>query len=136
MHVNQNYQQLQFLWKNCMILQVILTWVTDIQLIILVHRKRNLLLPCSWISFSAFATVDGKLLLCVTVQKRGYMDLQGTSREDIMSCCYGTTLQKDPTCTMACSWTSTDPSTFLIRGKNYLQDRQKVWIVNKKDATV
>ncbi|XP_044481652.1 protein ENHANCED DISEASE RESISTANCE 2 isoform X2 [Mangifera indica] len=72
------------------------------------------------------AAVFVKKLHDLAVQKRGYMDLQGTSREDIMSCCYGTTLQKDPTCTMACSWTSTDPSTFLIRGKNYLQDRQKV----------
>ncbi|KAJ4726054.1 protein ENHANCED DISEASE RESISTANCE 2-like [Melia azedarach] len=62
----------------------------------------------------------------LAVQKRGYVDLQGISREDNISCCYGTTLQKDPTCTLPCSWTSTDPSTFLIRGKNYLQDRQKV----------
>ncbi|KAH9660739.1 Pleckstrin (PH) and lipid-binding START domains-containing protein [Citrus sinensis] len=62
----------------------------------------------------------------LAVQKRGYVDLQGTAKEDNFSCCYGTTLQKDPTCTLPCSWTSTDPSTFLIRGKNYLQDRQKV----------
>lgn len=62
----------------------------------------------------------------LAVQKRGYVDLQGTAREDNFSCCYGITLQKDPTCTLPCSWTSTDPSTFLIRGKNYLQDRQKV----------
>ncbi|KAJ0021532.1 hypothetical protein Pint_32153 [Pistacia integerrima] len=67
-----------------------------------------------------------KKLHDLAVQTRGYMDLQGMSREDSMSCCYGTTLQKDPTCTMPCSWTSTDPSAFLIRGKNYLQDRQKV----------
>ncbi|KAH9700567.1 Pleckstrin (PH) and lipid-binding START domains-containing protein [Citrus sinensis] len=62
----------------------------------------------------------------LAVQKRGYVDLQGTAKEDNFSCCYGTTLQKDPTCTLPCSWTSTDPSTFLIRGKNYLQDRHKV----------
>ncbi|KAL5832882.1 hypothetical protein ACOSQ3_016556 [Xanthoceras sorbifolium] len=67
-----------------------------------------------------------KKLHDLAVQKRGYMDLQGMAREDNTSCCYGATLPKDPTCTLACSWMSADPSTFLIRGKTYLQDSQKV----------
>ncbi|KAK2643373.1 hypothetical protein Ddye_025136 [Dipteronia dyeriana] len=67
-----------------------------------------------------------KKLHDLAVHKRGYMDLQGMAREDSTSCCYGTTLLKDPTCTSACSWTSADPSTFLIRGKTYLHDSQKV----------
>lgn len=54
------------------------------------------------------------------------MDLQEVAREDRIPCCYGATLPKDPTCNLACSWTEADPSTFLIRGKNYLEDHQKV----------
>ncbi|XP_057955414.1 protein ENHANCED DISEASE RESISTANCE 2 isoform X2 [Malania oleifera] len=67
-----------------------------------------------------------KRLHDLAVQKRGYMDLQELAREDGIPCCYGTTLPKDPTCTLACSWTEADPSTFLIRGKNYLEDHQKI----------
>ena len=61
------------------------------------------------------------------VQKKGYMDLQELAREDSISCSYGATLQKDPSCTLPCSWTTADPSSFLVRGENYLQDRQKVF---------
>ncbi|RYQ97686.1 hypothetical protein Ahy_B08g093764 isoform C [Arachis hypogaea] len=39
---------------------------------------------------------------------------------------YGSTLPKDFSCTLPCSWAEPDPSTFLIRGANYLEDRQKV----------
>ncbi|PRQ33532.1 putative protein ENHANCED DISEASE RESISTANCE 2, PH domain, START [Rosa chinensis] len=67
-----------------------------------------------------------KRLHDLTVQKRGYVDLQEMTREDSMSCNYGFTLPKDSTCSLACSWTETDPSTFLIRGKSYLEDRKKV----------
>ncbi|KAK6926784.1 Pleckstrin homology domain, partial [Dillenia turbinata] len=62
----------------------------------------------------------------LAVQKKGYIDLQDMAREDGVCCCYGTTLPKDPTCTLPCSWTAADPSTFLIRSKSYLQDRQKI----------
>ncbi|XP_030447897.1 protein ENHANCED DISEASE RESISTANCE 2-like [Syzygium oleosum] len=62
----------------------------------------------------------------LAVQKRGYVDLQEMVTEDIVSCCYGTTLPKDPTCMLTSSWTEADPSTFLMRGKNYLKDHQKV----------
>lgn len=48
------------------------------------------------------------------------------SREDSLLCKYGYTLPKDSTCNSLCSWTATDPSTFLIRGKTYLDDRKKV----------
>lgn len=54
------------------------------------------------------------------------MDLLEAAREDSMSCKFGATLPKDPSCTLLCSWTTTDPSTFLIRGNNYLEDHQKV----------
>lgn len=121
-HDIQRYQQLLGLSENCTILQVNSIWAifccnlefACVIAVCVTHLFRHLL------------TIDVKRLLCMTVQKRGYVDLQGTAKEDNFSCCYGTTLQKDPTCTLPCSWTSTDPSTFLIRGKNYLQDRQKV----------
>ncbi|BBG97811.1 Pleckstrin homology and lipid-binding START domains-containing protein [Prunus dulcis] len=58
--------------------------------------------------------------------KKGYMDLQEVSREENISCSYGATLQKDPSCALPCSWGSADPSSFLIRGPSYLQDRQKI----------
>eukprot|EP00268_Persea_americana_P068290 TRINITY_DN9495_c1_g2_i1.p1 TRINITY_DN9495_c1_g2~~TRINITY_DN9495_c1_g2_i1.p1 ORF type:complete len:242 (-),score=44.22 TRINITY_DN9495_c1_g2_i1:344-1069(-) len=46
--------------------------------------------------------------------------------EDSVPCRYGTTLPKDPSCTLPCSWTTSDPSTYLIRGENYLHNHQKV----------
>ncbi|XP_057783687.1 protein ENHANCED DISEASE RESISTANCE 2-like [Salvia miltiorrhiza] len=48
------------------------------------------------------------------------------AREDSLSSKYGYTLPKDPTCNLLCSWTATDPSTYLIRGKTYLDDRKKI----------
>ncbi|XP_010557338.1 PREDICTED: protein ENHANCED DISEASE RESISTANCE 2-like isoform X2 [Tarenaya hassleriana] len=68
-----------------------------------------------------------KKLHDLAVQKRGYVDLHEMTREESSTpCCYGTTLPNDPTCNVPCSWTETDPSTFLIRGKTYLEDRKKV----------
>lgn len=67
-----------------------------------------------------------KKLHDLAVQKRGYMDLQELARDDSVSCSYGATLPKDPSCNLACSWTTADPSTFLIRGDQYLTDHQKV----------
>ncbi|XP_062171454.1 protein ENHANCED DISEASE RESISTANCE 2 [Alnus glutinosa] len=72
------------------------------------------------------ATGFVKRLHDLAVQKKGYMDLQEMVREDCITCCDGTTLPKDPTCPLACSWTAADPSTFLIRGENYLEDHKKV----------
>ncbi|GLU11822.1 hypothetical protein SLE2022_285420 [Rubroshorea leprosula] len=72
------------------------------------------------------AAVFVKKLHDLAVQKRGYVDLQEMTREDGVSFCYGNTLPKDPTCSLPCSWTTTDPATFLIRGKSYLEDRKKV----------
>uniref|UniRef100_A0A6N2L728 START domain-containing protein n=1 Tax=Salix viminalis TaxID=40686 RepID=A0A6N2L728_SALVM len=66
-----------------------------------------------------------KKLHDLAVQKRGYMDLQEMVREDNISCCYGTTLPKDLTFTLPSSWATADPSSFLIRGKNYLDDQKK-----------
>nr|XP_011469654.1 PREDICTED: protein ENHANCED DISEASE RESISTANCE 2-like [Fragaria vesca subsp. vesca] len=60
------------------------------------------------------------------VQKKGYVDLQEVAKEDNMSCSYGSTLQKDPNCAFPCSWGAADPSSFLIRGPNYLRDHEKI----------
>ncbi|KAA8539305.1 hypothetical protein F0562_025997 [Nyssa sinensis] len=67
-----------------------------------------------------------KKLQNLAVQRKGYVDLQEVAWEDNVSCRYGATLPKDPNCTLPCSWTAADPSTFLIRGDNYLEDHQKV----------
>uniref|UniRef100_A0A5B7ALN1 Protein ENHANCED DISEASE RESISTANCE 2-like n=1 Tax=Davidia involucrata TaxID=16924 RepID=A0A5B7ALN1_DAVIN len=67
-----------------------------------------------------------KKLHDLAVQKKGYMDLQEVAWEENVSCCYGDTLPKDPSCTLPCSWTTADPSEFLIRGDNYLEDHQKI----------
>ncbi|KAL3819966.1 hypothetical protein ACJIZ3_005871 [Penstemon smallii] len=67
-----------------------------------------------------------KKLHDLAVHKKGYMDLQEISREESVSCYYGATLAKDSTFNMPCSWASADPSSFLIRGDNYLQDHQKI----------
>lgn len=62
----------------------------------------------------------------VAVQKKGYVDLQEIAWEDNVLNCYGATLPKDPSHNMPCSWAPGDPSSFLIRGSNYLEDHQKV----------
>lgn len=62
----------------------------------------------------------------IAVHKRGYCELEEASNRDLMACSYGNTLPKDANCSMASSWAMADPSTFLIRGKTYLHDRQKV----------
>lgn len=54
------------------------------------------------------------------------MDLQEVGMDEKTTFFYGATLQKDPNLTLPCSWATADPSTFLIRGENYLQDQQKV----------
>ncbi|XP_073002690.1 protein ENHANCED DISEASE RESISTANCE 2-like isoform X2 [Typha latifolia] len=72
------------------------------------------------------ATAFVKRLHELAVQKRGYIDLQEIAAEDITTCCFGTTLPKDPSCNMTCSWAMADPSTFLIRSESYLRDHQKI----------
>ncbi|XP_076921246.1 protein ENHANCED DISEASE RESISTANCE 2-like isoform X2 [Bidens hawaiensis] len=61
------------------------------------------------------------------VQKKGYKDLQDMLWESNPSSSYyyGSTFAKDSNCNLPCSWASTDPSTFLIRGDNYLNDQRK-----------
>lgn len=54
------------------------------------------------------------------------MDLQDLVREYGAPCSYGATLQKDPSCSLPCSWAAADPSSFLIRGESYLEDHKKV----------
>ncbi|GFP82850.1 protein enhanced disease resistance 2 [Phtheirospermum japonicum] len=67
-----------------------------------------------------------KKLHDLAVPKKGYMDLQEISREEKVSFSYGSTLPKDSTFNMPCSWSAADPSLFLIRGDNYLTDNLKV----------
>lgn len=80
---------------------------------------------CNTVLKKNWLWADSKLLL-VAVQRKGYMDLKQVAFEDSMSCCYGLTLDKDPNCTLDCSWAEADPSTFLIRGDDYLVNHQKV----------
>ncbi|CAA7390460.1 unnamed protein product [Spirodela intermedia] len=72
------------------------------------------------------AAVFVKKLHDLATQKRGYVDLQEATPGDSVSYNYGATLPKDPSCNLSCSWTSADPTTFLIRGETYLQDRIKI----------
>ncbi|CAL5322331.1 unnamed protein product [Camellia sinensis] len=67
-----------------------------------------------------------KKLHGLAVPKKGYMDLQEANWEENVSCYHGATLAKDPSCNLPCSWTTGDPSLFLIRGETYLQDNQKI----------
>uniref|UniRef100_M1C950 Pleckstrin homology (PH) domain-containing protein / lipid-binding START domain-containing protein n=1 Tax=Solanum tuberosum TaxID=4113 RepID=M1C950_SOLTU len=67
-----------------------------------------------------------KKLHDLAVHKRGYVDLHEKAKEDALLCHYGSTLPKDPTFNLPCSWAQTDPSTFLIRGETYLEDRKKI----------
>ncbi|KAK4430914.1 protein ENHANCED DISEASE RESISTANCE 2-like [Sesamum alatum] len=67
-----------------------------------------------------------KKLHGLAAQKKGYVDLHGISWEESVSSCYGSTLPKDTTFNMPCSWAASDPSSFLIRGANYLDDHQKI----------
>ncbi|KAA3453405.1 Homeobox-leucine zipper ATHB-14-like protein [Gossypium australe] len=64
----------------------------------------------------------------LATQKKGYMNLQEVATEDTKLYCYGNSLRKDPTATLPSSWSPGNPSLFLIRGQNYLQDKQKVLI--------
>uniref|UniRef100_A0A803M7T3 PH domain-containing protein n=1 Tax=Chenopodium quinoa TaxID=63459 RepID=A0A803M7T3_CHEQI len=72
------------------------------------------------------AAVFAKKLHELAVHKKGYVDLVEMAAKDGTSCCYGATLDNDPTCTIASSWTTAEPSTFLIRGKTYLKDSKKI----------
>ncbi|PPD79666.1 hypothetical protein GOBAR_DD23404 [Gossypium barbadense] len=61
----------------------------------------------------------------LATQKKGYMNLQEVATEDTKLYCYGNSLRKDPTATLPSSWSPGNPFLFLIRGQNYLQDKQK-----------
>ncbi|XP_052884877.1 protein ENHANCED DISEASE RESISTANCE 2-like isoform X1 [Gossypium arboreum] len=62
----------------------------------------------------------------LATQKKGYMNLQEVATEDTKLYCYGNSLRKDLTATLPSSWSPGNPSLFLIRGRNYLQDKQKI----------
>ncbi|XP_047317928.1 protein ENHANCED DISEASE RESISTANCE 2 isoform X2 [Impatiens glandulifera] len=67
-----------------------------------------------------------KKLHDLAVLKRGYVDLLEMAKDDCVSWYYGSTLPKDQSCNLLCSWMEADPSTFLIRGDTYLEDHKKV----------
>lgn len=67
-----------------------------------------------------------KKLQNLAVQKKGYMELPDLSGEERESDGYGSTLSKDSSFSMPCSWAAADPSSFLIRGDNYLRDNRKI----------
>nr|GMC48457.1 protein ENHANCED DISEASE RESISTANCE 2-like [Ipomoea batatas] len=62
----------------------------------------------------------------LSVQKKGYVDLQEVDSEESEPCCYGGTLQRDSNYSTPCSWARGDPSSFLIRGKKYPKDHEKI----------
>ncbi|XP_019194121.1 PREDICTED: protein ENHANCED DISEASE RESISTANCE 2-like isoform X2 [Ipomoea nil] len=62
----------------------------------------------------------------LAVQKKGYVDLQEVDSEESEPCCYGGTLQQDSNYSTPCSWAGGDPSSFLIRGKKYKKDHEKI----------
>ncbi|KAL8231954.1 hypothetical protein R6Q57_001732 [Mikania cordata] len=67
-----------------------------------------------------------KILHDLAVQKMGFKDVEKVlSESGSSSYYYGSTFPKDSTCNLPCSWASSDPSLFFIRGKNYLKDHQK-----------
>ncbi|MED6120802.1 hypothetical protein PIB30_024369 [Stylosanthes scabra] len=66
-----------------------------------------------------------KKLQELAVQKKGYMEIQDIALETDEPA-FGTTLPKDSTCELPCSWAESDPSLYLIRGPTYLTDNQKV----------
>ncbi|KAG5610658.1 hypothetical protein H5410_021939 [Solanum commersonii] len=68
-----------------------------------------------------------KKLHDLTIQKKGYMDLQEMARDqECVSFCYGETLQKDQSFGMPYSWAAADPSSFFIRADSYLANQEKV----------
>lgn len=70
---------------------------------------------------------DAPEFFYMAVQKKGYTDLQEAPKDDPMPWSCGSSLQKDASCTLPCSWSAADPSSFLIRGENYLKDHRKVF---------
>ncbi|KAL9258302.1 ENHANCED DISEASE RESISTANCE 2-like protein [Drosera capensis] len=77
---------------------------------------------------SKFSTAAGlvRKLHDLAVQKKGYVDLQEMEKEDKPLTCYGAMLPRDPSCNLISSCSEAEPLTFLIRGKTYLEDHQKV----------
>ena len=66
-----------------------------------------------------------KKLHALSAQKKGYVELQHIDRTDTISLSYGSTLLRDMTHNTPCTWSSSDPCLFLVRGENYLKDNQK-----------
>ncbi|XP_065870096.1 protein ENHANCED DISEASE RESISTANCE 2-like isoform X2 [Euphorbia lathyris] len=64
----------------------------------------------------------------LAVHKKGSgVEFQELSKgSDNIALSYGATLQRDPSHTSPCTWSSAGPSSFLIRGQNYLNDNEKI----------
>lgn len=73
-----------------------------------------------------------KKLHVLAAQKKGYIELQNVDWDASTSQCFGSTLLRDLTHNTPCTWSSSDPSLFLVRGENYLKDNQK----NKAKGTM
>ncbi|WOL15950.1 protein ENHANCED DISEASE RESISTANCE 2-like [Canna indica] len=67
-----------------------------------------------------------KKLHDISVQKSDSTELEEATIAHSMPCNYGTTLPKDQTCGISCSWATADPSLFLIRSSSYLHNHQKI----------
>lgn len=118
---NLNCAQLPILWKSCITLQV-----SPFKGHLGHQDDGSADFRCEWLYKWLFNSYMIWTFSFNAVQRKGYMDLQELAWEDSVSCCYGSTLPNDSSCTLPCSWAAADPSTFLIRGKSYLKDRQKV----------
>ena len=109
------------LWRSYMILQVSPAVVAKIlNLRWLLDGWYEPLINCVLIRITS--------KLVVAVQKKGYIDFQELPKEENVATSYGNTLQKDSNYSLPCSWATAEPSTFLIRGENYLKDNQKVFL--------
>ncbi|OMO98724.1 hypothetical protein CCACVL1_04086 [Corchorus capsularis] len=77
---------------------------------------------------SKLATAAGfvRKLQDLAIQKKGYTELNETTKEDGILYTYGNSLQKDPTCSLPGTCSTSDPSLYLLRGKNYLNDHEKI----------
>ncbi|XP_020584918.1 protein ENHANCED DISEASE RESISTANCE 2-like [Phalaenopsis equestris] len=72
------------------------------------------------------AAVLVKKLQDLSGQRRGYAELKEASVRGTEHYSYGTTLPNDSSCMTKCSWSTADPSSFLVRGESYLKDHKKV----------
>ncbi|KAK1266295.1 hypothetical protein QJS04_geneDACA015332 [Acorus gramineus] len=106
--------------------QIEMGWSSTPEMQSQVHDVRHPRLSAAADILKRLHELAGPHIVSSAVQKRGCIDSHDIAAGERASCCFGATLPKDPSCGLACSWTTADPSTFLIRGESYLQDHQKI----------